>query len=123
MATFTIGDVIADARVELGDTYEGSYAYPTADMVRYAGEAIVELRSLRPSTRYDVDTGKLLDDDDKWLALIEDEVSLYPPVSARYRKTLAAYLVFKCLSRDETDKGNRDRADVAFKRFTDTAAM
>ena len=34
MTNFTIGDVISDARADLGDTYEGSYAYPTADMAR-----------------------------------------------------------------------------------------
>ena len=122
MVNFTIGDVVADVRVELGDTYEGAYSYLTADIVRYIGEGIVALRELRPSTAYDPDTGRLLHDDDKWASLNEADTPFFVPVTARYRKTLAAYAMFKCLSRDDTDRGNAARADAAYKRFVETAA-
>lgn len=123
MADFSVADVIADARVELGDTFEGSYAYATGDLARYVGEGIVTLRGMRPSVAYDRTTGKLLNDDDKWAALGEGDTAFYVPLEPRYRRTLTAFAVFKCLSRDETDKGNAARADDAYKRFVESAAL
>lgn len=123
MADFTIANVIGDARIELGDTYEGAFAYPTSDLAQYAGEALVELRSIRPSTRYHKDTVQLQEDDDRWAALTTEDVELILPVPARYRRSLVAYVVFKCMRRDDTDRGNRERAEIAYKRFVETASM
>ena len=123
MADFTVADVIGDARKDLSDLFEGAYAYPTSDMAGYVGEGLIELRGIRPSTRYDKATAKLLEDDDTWSALSDASVAFILPVSPRYRRTLAAYVVFRCLRRDDTDKGNAARAEEFYKRFTETAAM
>ena len=53
--------VIADARSELGDTYNGSYSYSATDMMRYAVDGVREAWRVRPSLKYDPSTGELYD--------------------------------------------------------------
>ena len=120
---FKVSDIISDARSDLKDSYEGSYTYFQADMARYAGEAVVALRQVRSSTRYDPVTEELYDDDGSWLALTEDQINLAIPVEDKYRPSLAAYIIYKCMMRDVTDEGNKSVAEDAYNRFAQIAAQ
>ena len=109
-------DVIDDARAEIGDTYEGSLAYPLEDMLRYAVAGVREMWRLRPSLRYAADTGKLYDPDVKLPSTIDENFTV--PLPDEARAPLAWYIVFRCLSRDVTDKGNATAASNAEAQFT-----
>lgn len=107
---------IADARSELGDTYEGSYSYTQADMMRYAVDGVREAWRVRSSLRYNPETGEL------YVAetvlppnLTEDYFDI--PLPVEVQSVIMYYIVFRCLSRDVTDKGNAAGASKAKERF------
>lgn len=109
-------DAIADARSELGDTYEGAYSYSPADMLRYAVDGVREAWRVRPSLKYNSATGALYDPATVLPPTVnEDHYEIPLPAEAQY--ALAYYLVFRCLSRDVTDTGNAAAAAVAKGRF------
>lgn len=121
--SFTVADILTKAQSDLKDTYEGSRTYTPREMAGYAGEGIVELRRVRPSTRYDMATGELFDDDDSWIKLEESQTNLTAPVEGRYFPALVAYVIYKCMMRDVTDEGNKDLADKSYKRFAQIASQ
>jgi hypothetical protein len=107
---------IADARSELGDTYEGSYSYTHADMLRYAVDGVREAWTVKPSLKYDVATGRLYDPS----AVLPDSVNedyYAVPLTEEAQVGLMYYIVFRCLSRDVTDAGNANAAQIAKARF------
>lgn len=109
-------DIISDARSELGDTYEGSYAYTPADMLRYAVDAVREAWNMRPSLRYAVATGALYDPATVIPPTV-NEAYYTLPISDDSEAAIVSYIVFRCLSRDVTDAGNANAAAAAKKRF------
>lgn len=117
----TVGDAITDARTELKDVNSGNYNYSTVDMARYCGEGILELRRLRPSTRYDED-GALLDDEDTVGAWTDAHVSVEIPLHIRYYAGLVAFVIARCLSRDITDESNLAVAKTWMEKFQQAAA-
>lgn len=107
---------IADARSELGDTYEGSYSYTPADMLRYAVDGVREAWSMRPSLKYNTSTGALYDPATVLPSTINEEHYELPlPEEKQY--ALQYYIIFRCLSRDVTDAGNANAATIAKARF------
>jgi hypothetical protein len=109
-------NAIADARSELGDTYEGSYSYAAADMMRYAVDGVREAWSMRPSLKYDTSTGALYDP----ATVLSSTVSVeyYElPLPEEKQHALQYYIIFRCLSRDVTDAGNANAATIAKARF------
>lgn len=107
---------IADARSELGDTYEGSYSYSAADMMRYATDGVREAWRVRPSLKYDTATGTLYDPATALPPTVNDDYYALPlPAEVQYAITY--YIVFRCLSRDVTDAGNANAAAIAKARF------
>ena len=107
---------IADARSELGDTYEGNYSYTQADMFRYAVEGVREAWRIRSSLMYDVATGALYDPAVVLPPTVnEDHYAV--PLPEEAESALAYYIVFGCLSRDVTDAGNAAVAKIARERF------
>ena len=108
-------NAIADARSELGDTYEGTYSYLPADMLRYSVDGVREAWVARPSLRFD-DT-MLLRDPATTLPPSTGE-DYYPiPLPDDKQAAITYYIVFRCLSRDVTDAGNAAAAAVAKQRF------
>ncbi len=111
----TFQQAITNARSELGDTYEGSYAYTNDDMLRYANEGVREAWSVRPSVRYDESTGALYDSASVFPSLYTDIVEIPLPVSIHH--AVVYYIVYGCLSRDVTDEANAKRAEFNKTRF------
>ncbi len=109
-------DAIADARSELGDTYEGNYSYSPADMLRYAVDGVREAWRVRPSLKYDTATGALYDPAAVLPSSVE-EVAYPVPLPDETQYALTYFIVFRCLSRDVTDAGNAAAASVAKGRF------
>lgn len=109
-------NAIADARSELGDTYEGSYSYTSADMLRYAVDGVREAWSMRPSLKYDTSTGALYDPAVA-LPTAENETHFTLPLPEEKQYALPYYIIFRCLSRDVTDAGNANAANIAKARF------
>lgn len=107
--------VIDEARSELGDTYEGSYAYAAVDMMRYAIEGLREAWRTRPSLKYNVTTGVLYDSDSVVPSINDFHYEV--PLPEGIESALTYYVVYKCLSRDITDVGNANAAIVAKARF------
>jgi len=107
---------ISDARSELGDTYVGSYSYAPADVIRYAAEGVRAAWIKRPSLRYDEATG-LLYDPAVVLPKVETDDYLPIPLAEAAQPALAFFIVFRCLSRDVTDKGNAAAAAAAKAQF------
>lgn len=111
-------NAIADARSELGDTYEGSYSYLQADMMRYAVDGVREAWRARSSLRYDPETGLLYEAETALPpTLTEDYYDI--PLPVEVHSAIMYYIVFRCLSRDVTDAGNKAVADEAKKRFAE----
>jgi len=108
-------NAIADARSELGDTYEGSYSYAAADMLRYAVDGVREAWSMRPSLKYDTSTGALYDPTTVLPSTIDEYHTV--PLPEEKQHALQYYIVFRCLSRDVTDAGNANAATIAKARF------
>lgn len=108
-------DAIADARSELGDTYEGSYSYSPADMLRYAVDGVREAWRVRPSLKYDTSTGALYDPD----TVLPSTIDAYHfvPLPGEKQYALACYIIFRCLSRDVTDAGNAAAAKIWKSEF------
>lgn len=108
-------NVITDARSELGDTFEGSYSYTSADMLRYAVDGVREAWSMRPSLKYNTSTGALYDPAIVLPSTI-DEYHIVP-IPEEKQHALQYYIIFRCLSRDVTDAGNANAATIAKARF------
>ena len=100
----TFQDAILSARTELGDTYEGSYAYASSDLLRYAIEGVREAWRVRPSLRYDATTGALYDPD----VVLPSTTDVYftVPIPEDKQPAIYMFVVFRCMSRDVTDEGN-----------------
>jgi len=109
-------NAIADARSELGDTYEGSYSYAAADMMRYAVDGVREAWRVRPSLKYDTSTGALYDPTAVFPPTPE-VVNYTVPLPTEYQSAVMWYIIFRCLSRDVTDTGNAGAAANAKKQF------
>ena len=112
----TVANVIGDARGELKDVSSGNYTYSQADMARYCGEGILEMRRVRPSMRYS-ETLELLTDEDTWATIGESGLSTTLPIEDRYYADLVAYVIARCLSRDITDESNLAVAATWMKKF------
>lgn len=115
--TKTVGIAVSEARAELKDVNSGGYTYSSADMCRYCGEGVIELRRIRPSTRQD-DNLQLYDDDAVWAGLSEADESRALPGDDRFYPGLVAYAIARCLSRDITDESNMKVAATWMARFT-----
>ena len=111
----TFQTAIADARSELGDTYDGSYAYSAVDMLRYAVDGVREAWRVRPSLRYDTATGALYDP----ATVLPSTIDAYHfvPLPEEKQYALACYIIFRCLSRDVTDAGNAAAAKIWKSEF------
>lgn len=115
--TKTVGNAVGEARAELKDVNVGGYAYSSTDMTRYCGEGVIELRRLRPATRFD-ETFQVYDDDAVWAGLSEADESRPLPGEDRFYPGIVAYIVSRCLSRDITDQANMQVAAIWLGRFT-----
>lgn len=114
--TKTVGNAVTEARSELKDVNSGGFAYSSADMCRYCGEAVLELRRIRPATRYD-ETFQVYDDDAVWAGLSEADESRALLGEDRFYPGLVAYIIARCLSRDITDESNMKVAATWMGRF------
>lgn len=104
------------ARGELGDTFEGSYAYSDADMLRYAVDGVREAWGTRPSLKYDEVTGRLYDPVTALPSSVNE--NYYPiPLPEAVQVLVTYYIIFRCLSRDVTDAGNAAAAAAWKTRF------
>lgn len=112
-------DAITDARAELGDTYEGNYSYPAADMRRYAVDGVREAWKIRPAQRFDE---TLVMYPDSVLPASEADIALPIPLSDEMQVAITYYIIFRCLSRDITDAGNAAAAAAWKARFDQTIA-
>lgn len=112
----TFQEAITNARSELGDTYEGSYAYQDADMMRYAIQGVREAWRVRPSLQYDESTGYLYDLSTV-LPISTDDLYYDIPLPHETQYALEFYIVYACLSRDVTDEGNIATSNIAKERF------
>lgn len=112
----TFQDAIADARSELGDTYEGSHAYADSDMIRYAVDGVREAWRLRPSLRYDVSTGRLYDAE-KVITGDNGQLYIEIPLPDNVQSAISCFIVYSCLLRDVTDESNAQAAATARDRF------
>ena len=117
----TVGDAINEARGELKDVNEGSFTYSHEDMARYCGEAVVEMRRVRPSTRYDANMN-LYSDDDEWATLGPGASGETLPLESRYYAAIPAFIIARCLSRDITDETNLQVASIWMGKFSQIAA-
>ena len=108
---------IEEARSELGDTYSGSYSYTDVDMLRYAVEGVKEAWVKRPSLKYDPATGRMYPDLTTILPASMNEDHYPIPLPEEAQPAVAYYIVFRCLSRDNTDAGNAQAAGIAKARF------
>lgn len=115
--TRLVRQAVEDARVELGDTSEGSHAYTQEQMLAYCGEAVIRLRTVRPSTRYDSAAMRMLDDDDMWRSTHAGMAELKLPFEDRYYDAVVAFIIYRCLSRDVTDQSNLETAGFWFQKF------
>lgn len=115
--TKTVGNAVLEARAELKDVNAGGFTYSPGDMARYCGEGVLELRRVRPSTRYD-ETFQVYDDDSVWAGLSEADESRALLGEDRFYPALVAYIIARCLSRDITDESNMKVAATWMGRFT-----
>lgn len=114
----TFQELITDARIELGDTYADSSAYPDTDMFRYAVEGVRRAWQMRPSLAYDPSTGKLYGQGALPLQPGSmNESYMAVPVPDTHVEGLVYFIVYRCLSRDVTDRGNAAAAKTAFDQF------
>lgn len=109
-------EAIAAARSELGDTYEGSYSYSAADMLRYAIQGVREAWRARPSLKYDTTTGRLYDEA-VVLPADSDVLGKAVPVPESHTEAILWFIVYRCASRDLTDTGNANIAASAKDKF------
>ena len=112
----TFQEAITNARSELGDTYEGSYTYEDADMLRYAVEGVREAWGSRPSLKYDESTGVLYDNATV-IATSASETFYDIPLPDGIQSGIIYYIIYGCLSRDITDENNAKSSVVAKERF------
>lgn len=102
----TVGDYIAQARVILLDVLDGPYRYADQDMADYIGQAILEIRKLRPDLSAAYFRAPF-----PVFTMPTDETT---PVSLdpMYRNAVLYYVIGKCQLRD--DENNQDTRAATF---------
>lgn len=109
--TTTFEQLILQVRSDIGDTYADNYTYADADMLRYAVQGVLDMWRVRPSLKYNPETGVLYDRDTV-LPTAVDQLHYEVPVQQPYVPALEAYLMHRCLARDITDAGNAAAAKL-----------
>lgn len=105
---FTLGQVIADARVDLND--RNAVRWTAADMTANANTALQELVGLRPDLIFGaIATGQP--------ALTDGQTV---PVPDRYRQALSLHVQSQCY-RLNTDRGSYDKANDLYAGFINMA--
>ena len=112
----TYQQVVDNVRKELGDTYSDNYTYSDADMTHYAAQGVLDMWNKKPSLKYDLSTGRLYDES---AVIPASDVQLYytVPIPSNLICAVEAYVVFRCLSRDNTDSGNAAAAQICKERY------